>query len=517
MSQRPDLELHLQAISELERRHRAAPLLYYQPHGKQRTFHDMARCVRRRLFLGGNRSGKTTGGRHEAVAHAYGYRYWEVPDLKLGPDGDLPPRDQIPTVHWIRRHDGIPVRVPNVGAVISGLPRQKGIGQNIWPALESMLPERTRSRLRVIRSAGGVPEFCDLPNGSRIIFLSEEMDDMVFEGWSADWAWVDEPIRQSIYSALWARLFDYQGSIWFTLTPLAAKCAWMYQSMYLERPKDVGVVEVSMADNPVNTAAMIADFEKNGEYSDQEKRARLYGTFEFLGNRVLSRFDPQVHICKAFLPPQTWIHGLAVDPHHKRPAFMLWFAYNPHSKTYHFYREWPTENFFKMKEGGLTPVEYATLIRNAEGAIKVHARICDPRFGKAEHQRHGFHETSWVDLMRQQGLYFDANVPNVGTIDYGHQQIDALMRYDKNFPIGPTNHPRIYVHEGLANLQTALMNYAFIDAKDTKSPYQTVSEEFKDPADCLRYAILYPLPPTDDQYAGLQRYSEDDLADANSY
>jgi hypothetical protein len=338
---RVDLEQQYHAIAEIERRRREAPLLYYKPHVKQVTFHDQGKDKRRRLFLGGNRSGKTKGGSQEAIGYAYGYRFWEVEGLKLTPEGDLPPRDSIPVKHWIRRHDGIPIRVPNIGAIVTGLPRPRGIGENIWPALEESLPVKVRKEMRVIRSAGGVPDNVTLPNGSKWLFFSEEMDNIVFEGWSADWAWVDEPVRKSIYSALWARLFDFQGSLWFTQTPLGAESAWIYQSLYLDRPDDVGVVEVSMADNPRNTAEMIKSFADNGEYTDREKAARLYGKFEFLGNRVLELFDPAVHICKAFLPPTDWIHGLAVDPHHKRPAFMLWFAFNPHSKTYHFYREYP--------------------------------------------------------------------------------------------------------------------------------------------------------------------------------
>lgn len=514
---RAELEMQYAAISEIERRRREAPLLFYRPHAKQVTFHDQGKTKRRRLVLGGNRSGKTKCGSKEATAYSYGYRFYEVEGLKLTPEGDLPPRDSIPTKHWIRRHDGIPIRVPNIGAIVTGLPRSRGIGENIWPALEGDLPVKVRQSLKAIRTAGGVVDNATLPNGSKWLMFSEEMDNIVFEGWSADWAWIDEPVRKSIYSALWARLFDFQGALWLTQTPLGAESAWIYQSLYLDRPDDVGVVEVSMADNPRNTPEMIRSFAENGEYTDREKAARLYGKFEFLGNRVFELFDPSVHICKAFLPPADWIHGLAVDCHHKRPAAMLWWAFNAHSKTYHFYREWPTANFFKMREGGLTPVEYAALIRNTEGSLPAKVRICDPRFGKAEHQRHGFHETSWVHLMAQQGLHFDANVPNVATIDYGHQVINSLLKYDKNFPIGPTNHPKIYVHEGLANLQTSLMNYGFLESRETKEPHTQVSEEYKDFSDCLRYTVLYPIPATDEQIAGLQRYTAEQLTEQNDY
>jgi hypothetical protein len=54
------------------------------------------------------------------VGYAYGYRFWEVPGLKLTPGGDLPPRDNVPVKHWIRRHDGIPIRVADVADVAIG-------------------------------------------------------------------------------------------------------------------------------------------------------------------------------------------------------------------------------------------------------------------------------------------------------------------------------------------------------------------------------------------------------------
>jgi terminase large subunit-like protein len=521
---RSDLELAYNATQELERRRRAAPLLFYRlmlvGHAKQRRFHELGETKRRRLFLGGNRSGKTTAGRYEALAHAYGYRFWQVPDLQLGPDGDLPPREAVPSKYWVRRQDGIPVRVPNVGMCCSGLPRQRGIGQNIFPGLYEALPAAVRQKCHVMRGQGSVPDLMDLPNGSRIMFGTDEQDPMTFEGFILDWCWVDEPISQSVYNALWARLIDYQGPVWFTLTPLEVKCAWLYHSLYLTTPDDVGIVEVSQSENPFMTADKIEEFRKGGEYTEQELSARQHGTFQFLGNRVYHLFDPSIHICKAFLPPKDWVHGLVVDPHHRRPAYMVWFAFNPQSKTYHFYREWPAApvEFHKQRDGGKTPEEYATIIRNAEGAgPKVRVRVADPRFAKAEHLRHGFAETSWVELMAKTGLHFDANIPSMGQLDYGHQRVSALLRYNREFPIGPTNHPKIYVHEGLSNLHTALMNYAFDPAKEGRAPEQKVSETFKDACDALRYAILYPLPATDDEVEGLQRFTAEQLREANEY
>lgn len=508
---------------ELETRYQRAPLLSYRHmlvrHHKQRLFHEAGKTHRRRLFLGGNRSGKTTGGVNEARAHAYGYRYWEVPGLSLHPTGDLPPREQIPTQYWTRRADGIPTRIPSVGMVVSGLPRLRGIGETIFPKLFDDLPEALRAQkldFKVARGAQSVPDWVKFPNGSRILFATEEQDDSSFEGFVLDYAWVDEPIRRSIYNALWTRLMDFQGPIWFTLTPLGAKGAWMYNALYLSPPSDVFITEVSQRDNPGLSEAQIVEFESNGEWTESEKASRLYGRFQILGDRVFERFDPAVHVIPSHPIPRDWVHLLSVDPHHKRPAFMVWLAIDPARETYHCFREWPHTEFPKLRAGGLTPGEYASLIRTTEGRRESDGYFCDPRFGKAEHQRHGFKETSWVELMADYGVEFDANIPNTGDIEYGHQVIQDLLAYDKNFPIGPSNRPRLLIHDCCENVARSFLNYGYIDTDNPiRGLHRKVSEEYKDPIDALRYGVLAPPPVTNKQYRALQVYDESALAAEN--
>jgi len=357
----------------------------------------------------------------------------------------------------------------------------------------------------------------EFPNGSRILFATEEQDDMSFEGFVLDWAWIDEPIRQSVYSGIWSRLNDFNGSIWFTLTPLGAKAAWLNYSMIMDAPKDVFFQIVRQEDNPFMTPEKIKSFAEGGEYTESELKSRRFGEFETAGDRVFECYDPSVHKIKPFAIPKEWIHGITVDPHHKRPAFIVWWAYNPDDSTYYFYREWPVDNFFKKRSGNLSPREYATLIRNAEGTVPSTARVVDPRFGKAEHQRHGIAETSWVDLMAEQGLYFDANVPNVGRIEWGHDRLFKLMWWNKDFPISVTNRPKFFIFDDMENTDRALMSYQYLDTKDPiKGMFQKVSEEFKDPIDCLRYTVLYPIPPTDDEVQKMQRFTEQDLIDENA-
>jgi hypothetical protein len=517
---RADLEMLYQAQSELERRRRAAPLLFYRDmmmkHAKQRAFHEAGKKFRRRLFLGANRSGKSFASIHEVIGHVVGYRFWEIPNLRLTKEGELPPREEVPPAYWIRRTDGIPMRVPNVGMFLTGLPRDRGIAQNLFPALMAALPEATRQKCKVIKGGGGTPVYMDFPNGSRLMWASAEQEDLSFEGFILDYCAVDEPIRASLYSAIWARLTDNFGDIWFTLTPLGAHSAWMYTAFYTNPPPDMFVVEVEQKDNPGLTAEQRQAFEDNGEYSERERAARLHGRFQFLGDRVYDLFDPSVHIIPSFQPPREWIHGLSVDPHLKRPAFLAWFAFDPTTHTYHFYREWPPGVFHKMRSGGLPHAELATVIRNAEGRCPAPVRVVDPRFGKAEAQRYGFRETSWVNAMAEYGLFFDATVPNTATIDYGHEVINDLLRYDKNFPVGPANRPHLYIHDNCPNIAESFMSYAFSNVESPeRGLFTKVMEEYKDAADAVRYAVLYPLPCTTEERNRLQRFTDDDLRREN--
>lgn len=470
-------------------------------------------------MLGGNRSGKTFAGTHETLAHLYGYRFWEVPDLRLTADGDLPHRDTVPPAHWTRRADSLPTRLPAVGMVVSGLPRLRGIGQNIFPAVHDALPESVRASkaLSVLRGAQSVPDWLQLPNGSKLIFATAEQEAQSFEGFKLDFCWVDEPIPQNIYSALIARLHDSQGPIWFTLTPLGAQAAWLY-AWVVDKPADIGITQVAMRDNPAWKQADIDRFIRDGEFNDQELRARIDGEFTFLGDRVYAGFNPEVHVIAPFPIPQDWILGCTIDPHHARPPFILWWAYRSDTDTYYFTREWPPGgNFHKLKDGGLNPRDLAAVIRNAEGRARVTVRVADPRFGKAEHLRHGHVETSFCELLAEEGVYFDANVPGTGVIETGHQVVAAHLRYDKEGPHTPDGRARLYVFNTCENVINGFMRYGFTDTKDmVKGMHRHVSEEFKDSMDAVRYTLLYPIPATDKEVAAMQSFSVEDLKKENA-
>lgn len=341
-----------------------------------------------------------------------------------------------------------------------------------------------------------MPDTIELWNGSTWMFATEEQDTMTLESFIADWAWCDEPISQDKYSAIWARLTDFMGHFYFTLTPLKGKCAWLHKIFIQEQPPDTATVKVWQGDNPFMTKEKREAFIRDGNFTQAEAAARVYGEFEFLGSRVFETFDQEVHVVKPFIPGSDWIHGLTVDPHHKRPAYMLFWAYSTSLDRFVFYKEWPPVDFFQLRGGGRSPQDYAAIIRQAEASIRRRISVyrCDPRFGKAEHLRHGVKEAAWCSLMAEQGFTFDANIPNTGEVEYGHQVIAQRLHYDKNYPIEGTNVPGILVTEDCPNLIVALANYAYRDDGDLETGmHKKVSEEYKDPIDTMRYTVLKPV------------------------
>ena len=517
--EREEKEKLLRALQELERRKRAAPLLFYKPHPKQNEFHEAGKTHRRRIVLSGNRWGKSHAGSREALAHVYGYRYWEVPGISLTPDGDLPSRSNIPTEYWIFRHDKVPIRVPNHGMVVTGLSTLRGIGQVIWPKIKEAVPQALlRSReIKPYMQSSGVPERIEFPNGSVIHTGSKQQDRSQFEGFDIDWAWVDEPVPRWLYNGLWRGLSDNCGPIWFTMTPLGSDSLWMID--WLKDP-EVWSYSGPQRDNTYLSSRTFDDFESDGKFSKRERAARLYGEFEFLGDRVFENLDPDVHFIEPFPIPPHWLRGQTVDPHHKKAAFVLWWACDPETEpewVYHFYREWPTEDYFNMEGGAMSCTDYAALFRSIEVAHPAQVSICDPRFGKAEWAHLGAGvATVWVSEMGAAGLHYDANVHGVGRLEIGHTKITELLRYDKNFPVGPTNTPRIFVHRSCKNLMKAFQYYGYLQQKESeRGVVEKVSEEYKDPIDCVRYTVLYRIPMMNVSGWVGEQFSDDELRREN--
>lgn len=303
-------------LSTLLLRAAAAPnILNYEPHDKQQAFHKMQRPIR--LYIGGNRSGKSVGGVVEDI-------WW-----LLGK-------------HPYRRTPPPPVR----GRIIA-VDYVQGIEQIILPLLSQWLP------LSELKGGSWSTAFqkgkrtLTLNNGSTVEFMGYEQDLEKFAGTSRHFVHYDEEPPQSIFTENQARLVDTGGSSWITMTPVEGM-TWVYDEIYLKAKEgsDVfGVVEVDMTENPHLSQSEIDRF--LSMLSKDERKARIHGTFVAIGGLVYKRFNTDVHVIPQMVPPLDWEWYVSLDHGYNNPTAILWHAVSPTGRVItfmeHYQSEWTIE------------------------------------------------------------------------------------------------------------------------------------------------------------------------------
>lgn len=495
----------LLALQEIQRRKSFAPLAYMKWHPGQIEANRLKKEKRGLLLNCGNRWGKSKWNGSCSAAHAYGYWIWDVPGLKLE-DGDYPPRSRIDPGHWIRRPDGVPIRVPNRGLMVTGLNRERGLGGILFPALEESLPPTVRSRWKVQRGPLSVASRCVLPNGSEIYFGSSEQEPMHFEGMSFDWVGCDEPVPRAVWGAIWRGMTDFFSPFWWTMTPLGRNAPFAFEEFVKTERQDVARLQGSIWDNPYVPHEAKVSFLEDGNYSEEEAGAREKGSWSFMSHRAFPTFDPAAHV----IPPRhldpAWARMLVIDPAHRRPYAMLWLAFGPNDEVI-VYDEWPPEDHSKIRSSSYSIRDYATLIRNKEGGQRTDFRVLDPRFGKAEFSFKNMKHTSVQTDFAELGLFFDCSVPDTGREETGIQRIRELLAYDRSHPLSEMNRPKLRVFSTCRNTidSLALSNFAPPAARDSMNLPEKLVELYKDFRDCLRYGVLYPRGLRPEEWAAFTK------------
>lgn len=327
-------ELYQQANS-LVSAFKSNKIAYYKPVGRQGEFHN-ANGTDTRLVLGGNRSGKTTCGVVEAIAHALGYRPWLDPD---DPN------------YVVRLADGSPIPVPNVGRV--GLENyETNIVQTIFPKFQEWLPERYVKHIQT--NPRSVPVRIDLINGSVIHFVSYNQDKKSFEGPAGHWFWCDEPPPQDIFNGLKRGLIDNAGVCWLTLTPLAEP--WIASVLFANANSpgsDIRAWEFSIWDNCVENGghltrkAILSFLEK---LPPLERQTREDGKFLHLAGRVFPEWkaEPPYWVKPYYLPPD-WPRVCVIDPHPNKPVAVTWLCIDPDNRVI-VYRDLADASLYTVEE-----------------------------------------------------------------------------------------------------------------------------------------------------------------------
>lgn len=221
----------------------------YRPHASQEKFHRST--SKGKLYIGGNRSGKTVGGGAEAVmrlTHSHPFRT----DLQGGP---------------IR------------GRMVS-VDIEEGIKKIAIPEVKRWLPSRFLKNGLWEDSYDKQSRTLSLTNGSFLEFMSYEQAVEKFAGTSRHFCWFDEEPPKEIFNECLMRLVDTDGDWWITMTPLI-EMSWTKDELYEPSKEglrdDIYVLEVNTEENPhINIQAL--DRLTLG-LSDSEKAARRSGSY----------------------------------------------------------------------------------------------------------------------------------------------------------------------------------------------------------------------------------------------
>lgn len=270
-------------LDQLSKLIRENPLLDFGPHAKQAAF--LEADARVRVFLGGNRAGKSTVGVVDDLVNTLPAEF--VPDhlkryKKLWKD-DV--RGRVVT--------------PDLGHTLKA----------VYEVYQRWVPPAALRGGTWSKAFDKQDRILNFKNGSFIEFMSYEQDLNKFGGSARDWIHYDEEPPgergEAIRKECRMRLADRGGYEIFTFTPLTG-LSWAYDEFWENRGDQLAegvwgsgrirVVLASMLDNPHLTRENIE--EALSGLTEEELAARRDGQFSHFQGLVYSEFDYDIHTCE---------------------------------------------------------------------------------------------------------------------------------------------------------------------------------------------------------------------------
>lgn len=284
----------------------------YVPHEKQKMFH--CSTLEEKLFIGGNRSGKTVG-------------------------------NVIECIWWITKTHPFREDVRNIEGEVRGrlvtTSFKEGLEKVVLPMFKKWVPKKYLIGRSWDKSYSNSLKTLTLVDGSFIEFMSYDQELEKFAGTSRHFISFDEEPPRVIWQECLMRLIDTDGSWWISMTPVEG-LTWVYEEIYKvwedgDRP-DTLVLLVNMNENPHLTQKGKDKVMKNVADED-ERMAREEGRFAEIGGRIYKTFDKRIHVIpqESFVL-QPWMKiYTSLDTGYRHPAAWLWHAVYPDGRirTFH--------------------------------------------------------------------------------------------------------------------------------------------------------------------------------------
>jgi phage terminase large subunit-like protein len=373
----------------------------YLPHPKQLLFHES--IATGKVFLGGNRSGKTVAGIVEDL--------W-----------------------WVtRRH---PYRVIPGDTQIRG--RVLGDGFENGTINEVLIPTFKRWILPSDLINGSWEDSWSrqdraltLNNGSFIEFKSYDQDIQKHAGTSRHFIHFDEEPPQNIYIENLIRTVDTAGSWWMTMTPLNGM-NWVYDELYIpakeHRLKGIVVFEVSMLDNPHLSGTVVDQIMQNIDTAEREQR--LYGKFSEKGGLIFPEFGDSHLLSESPFnyggiynsPNPSWRIYTSFDFGINNPTAILWHAVSSSNHIVTFAEHFAADMIIR---------DHSRVVHEIEARLKLEERIYLRAGDPAGKQRSGITGTSIIQEYGESNIYISTDyIPR--TVSIGINKMRTYLKFGPN-------------------------------------------------------------------------------------
>lgn len=442
------------ASTDLSERSSKPNRLMYKPHDKQEFLHKCT--AKEKLFIGGNRSGKTVWNVMECV-------WWLTKKHPFRPDVNA-------------------IAEPIRGRLVS-VSYNEGMEKIIIPYFKQFLAASDLINGSWDQSFSRYHRTLTLANGSFIEFMSYDQELEKFAGTSRHFVSFDEEPPQAVFVECLMRLMDTDGSYWISMTPVEGM-TWIYYEIYEPGMKgenlDLQILEINTEENP-NIKKEALDRVTRG-LSEEEKNARKSGGFNVSGSRVFPTFTIKDHVIPkhlGFTPNRSMTIYTSFDHGWRHPAAWLWHAVMPSGNVV---------TFHEIVLSNHTVKQLATMVKEYEKdylaplGLEVYIRAADP----ATAQTSGINGMSIAQTYALEGIYFAMdNIPKgPGSVDVGLDKMHEYLMLEDGKPTW-----QIYDCPTLQK-QMGKMHYEKFTSKKLQyesAPKLTINKKDDDAPDSARY------------------------------
>lgn len=421
----------------------------YEPHAKQVRFHESPKKTR--LYIGGNRSGKTTGGICEDI-------WWLT---HKHPYLDTP------------KHRPVAGRIVSVDFI-------NGVNKIIIPQLKQWVPPSELRGGSWHSAYDSQDRVLNFENGSFVELMSYDQDLEKFAGTSRDFVHYDEEPPEDIRIECLARLIDRKGKEWFTLTPVEGML-WIFDQIYepgIIGHHDIDVIEVGMEENPYLDMDEVENF--LSKLSEEERDIRGRGKFVQRGGLVYKLFKPSTHVIdtvsyKDLLGPNyRWY--MSLDHGFNNPTAVLWHAVDTDNRVITFDEHYESERTIDY---------HATIIKSRR---ELHGRtpdvhVCDPALA----QRQATTGTS---------IQTEYAIRGVGMALGNNDMLTGVAKVNQYLELAGDNKPNWLITRNCANLIRELQRlrwktWASKKQQSENNPYDKIHAKDDHACDSARYFFSF--------------------------